>query len=119
MQSTQRSRSPFACPPVLVLVVEDVDGADGDAGGAADALPRVDHFVHEEVDRAEAAAVELGSPGVRPLVWVLGLLQKPVVALAYAAGLRVRSRHGRRFAATPGECAVHGLRRALAFRDGK
>ena len=51
----------------LAHVVEDIGGADRDAGGAADALARVDDLPHQEVVGVEAAAVDLRAPGEGPL----------------------------------------------------
>ena len=52
----------------LVGIVEHVDWADRHARGAADALARIDDLVHQEVDRAEAPAIDLGAPCVSPFV---------------------------------------------------
>ena len=51
----------------LTDVVEQVGRADRHAGRTAHALARIDHLTHEEVVRLEAAAIDLGAPGERPL----------------------------------------------------
>src|SRR5581483_8452330 len=92
-EHAQHARGRPAVDRPLVGVVEDVDGADRDARRAADALPGLDHLLSEEVDGAEAAAVELAPPGVGPLVRLGALVEEAVVAVADAPRLRVEGAH--------------------------
>ena len=73
----------------FVSVVEHVRWTDRQAGRAADALSRIDDFIHEEIDRAETAAIDLRAPRVGPFARVDIVLQIRPITGENRLGLRI------------------------------